>query len=195
MTPLKSTSSISGPEAVTTRGSIGFVILALLLATSGSALATAPVPKFEYWAEVPDVDRTAVVQKVDEKELIRERCLPRDLLCVGPYTLELEDDTYAGNGARVYTNDTWTMAGHNTGRYAYYGPFVFPTNENDLHVCHTPCKLPDPFYAAAHANVTVELYTYGDTRTYSFDVNRSISSVHLGIIPRSWCEYAQQTTC
>ena len=167
----------------------------MLLATSGSALATAPVPKFEHWAGVQDVDRTVVVQKIDEKELIRERCLPRDLLCVGPYRLELEEESYAGNGVRVYTNDTWAMAGHDTGRYAPYGPFAVPTNENDLNVCYTPCRLPDPFYSAAHANATIELHTFGDTRTYSFDVNRSVDSIHLSFVPRSWCQFAQQTTC
>ena len=167
----------------------------MLLATSGSALATAPVPRFEYWAEVPDVDRTVVTQRIDEKELIPERCLPRDLLCVGPYRAELEDGEYAGNGARVRTNDSWAMAGHQTGRYESYGPFAIMTNENDLIVCHTPCKIPDPLFAAAHANVTVDLYTQGDVRTYSFDVNRSVDSIHFALIPRSWCTLARQTEC
>ena len=167
----------------------------MLLAASGGAVATSPAPKFEYRVDVPDEDRTVMTQRIDFKAPIGERCLPREVLCVGPYAAEYHNGDHAGHGARVHTNDTWVLAGHNTSRHQQYGPYVVPTNENDFPICSTPCKLPDPFYVALHANVTVELHNQGEIRPFSFEVNRSLNTLYPGVIPRTWCTYAQQTRC
>lgn len=177
------------------RGSFAFVMLCALLLVAGGAGATSPLPKFEQRVNVPDVEQAIVEGGSTFKREIPERCLPRNVLCVGPMEPDMEI-TLGTTGVRFYTRNVTAVAGHDPARVQSYGPYAAPTLfGDDARACSSGCKLPDPWYAGAHVNATVEVYTLGDKRAYSFDETYNVTTLHPPFVPRSWCHLAMYTTC
>lgn len=160
-------------EAVTLRGPLLVVTLALIPLVPPTASATTPLPAFAVGVEDVDVYDERIRGELFEKhEPMPERCTPRREFCFGPIDPDV-DFEWGDTGYKLWLNDTSLRASHHPGRAHEYGPYEFDDAlvVDDLRVCwEAPCRIANPFTVYAHVDPRVEIWAFGVER-FTFDPN------------------------
>ena len=141
------------------------VVTLAVLASVGTASATAPIPYIERGVDI-EYRQVGYLRSgyYDKPDPVGEVCV-RSLVCVGPFFPHIEYD-FGATGAMVTFEDTNASAGHDPEDADEHGPYVLPSlvARDDVRVCWTGCEVPTPVFANARTNATLSVWALGVER-------------------------------